>query len=235
MPSLPLFPLGTVLFPGGRLPLQIFESRYVELLQRLLPLPEDDRRLGVVAIRRGFEVGPSTGLDLFGVGCEARLDAVAAAPATRPVFHVVLTGTRRFRIEELDTESGTPYLTAHVDWLDGGDRGVRADGAARAAGAAGDEEASTASLAEQARAALTAYLHSVDAEAVAIEETLPHLPYRVVEQMTLDLRDRQSVLEAPDTRARLRAVLALLRRENALVQTFRSVPSLPPPGGAALN
>ena len=46
--ELPLFPLGTVLFPGATLPLRIFENRYKEMLRHCL---DNDRRFGVVLIR----------------------------------------------------------------------------------------------------------------------------------------------------------------------------------------
>ena len=67
---LPVFPLGTVLFPGLVLPLHIFEERYRELIQHLIGLPEGmPREFGVVAIRRGWlgpgggsgQLGPATG------------------------------------------------------------------------------------------------------------------------------------------------------------------------------
>ena len=53
---LPLFPLSTVLFPGMRLPLHIFEERYRLLVADLQAQPEP-RRFGVIAIRKGREVG----------------------------------------------------------------------------------------------------------------------------------------------------------------------------------
>ena len=55
---IPLFPLGTPLFPGVVLPLQVFEPRYRRLMADLTGLPADseDRRFGVVAIRQGWEV-----------------------------------------------------------------------------------------------------------------------------------------------------------------------------------
>ena len=52
--EMPMFPLGSVLFPSGVLPLHIFEIRYQQLLNHAL---ESDRRFGVVLISRGSEVG----------------------------------------------------------------------------------------------------------------------------------------------------------------------------------
>src|SRR5437016_378198 len=54
--TLPLFPLGTVLFPGLLLPLHIFEDRYRRLVRDLQDGPEP-RRFGVIAIRQGRETG----------------------------------------------------------------------------------------------------------------------------------------------------------------------------------
>ena len=51
------------------------------------------------------------------------------------------------------------------------------------------------------------------------------LSYLVAAAMRLDLADRQRLLEQPDTAARLRAELALLRRETALVAALRAVPA----------
>ena len=60
-PRLPVFPLGTVLFPGLVLPLHIFEERYRELVRHLVALPDGTpREFGVVAIRKGWEAPLST-------------------------------------------------------------------------------------------------------------------------------------------------------------------------------
>ena len=61
------------------------------------------------------------------------------------------------------------------------------------------------------------------------------LPYRIADETILELPDRQRILEAPDLPARLRAVIAILRRETALIEQFHAVPQNPDPGGAALN
>jgi len=51
--SLPLFPLGTVLFPGGYLPLQIFEMRYLDMVAKC---HQAGAPFGIVTLRRGSEV-----------------------------------------------------------------------------------------------------------------------------------------------------------------------------------
>lgn len=66
--DVPLFPLGTVLFPGGLLPLKIFEQRYLEMAKGCL---RDGTPFGVCLIREGSEVGtPATHESL---GCLARI------------------------------------------------------------------------------------------------------------------------------------------------------------------
>jgi Lon protease-like protein len=55
--QVPIFPLGTVLFPGGPLPLRIFEPRYLDMISDCL---KNDRQFGVLLIRDGGETGPST-------------------------------------------------------------------------------------------------------------------------------------------------------------------------------
>lgn len=63
----PLFPLNTVLFPGGPLPLRIFETRYIDMISERL---RADAPFGVVLIREGRETGPAA---TFDVGTLARI------------------------------------------------------------------------------------------------------------------------------------------------------------------
>ncbi len=72
---IPLFPLGTVLFPGVVLPLHIFEPRY-RLLVRELMHPSNRPEFGVVAIRQGTETGQNGASELYGIGCAAALRQV---------------------------------------------------------------------------------------------------------------------------------------------------------------
>lgn len=127
MPSsaIPLFPLGTVLFPGAPLALHVFEDRYRTLMTDLLDRPEDDRRFGIVAIRRGHEVGVGGASALHEVGCMAVLTTVQQAADGS--YDLEAVGSARFRIISLDTER--PYLLATVEWLPepAGDVGSLAD------------------------------------------------------------------------------------------------------------
>lgn len=88
-----LFPLRTVLFPGGRLPLRIFENRYMEMAKACL---RDGSPFGVCLIREGGEVGePAVPEE---VGCTARI-AEWDMPQLG-VLQVMARGERRFRILE---------------------------------------------------------------------------------------------------------------------------------------
>jgi ATP-dependent Lon protease len=115
---IPLFPLGTPLFPGVVLPLQIFEPRYQRLMKDLLALPEsgDRRFFGVVAIRQGWEVEEvAPAQALYDIGCTARVQAVRPQPDGG--FRVVTVGGERFRLLDVVVGEDPPYLQAEVEWL----------------------------------------------------------------------------------------------------------------------
>ncbi|MDM4769224.1 LON peptidase substrate-binding domain-containing protein [Solimonas sp. SE-A11] len=89
--EIPIFPLGTVLFPGGRLPLRIFEQRYVDMTKACI---RDDSVFGVCLIRAGYEVGkPAVPCEL---GCTARI-AEWNVPGPG-LFTLDTRGETRFRI-----------------------------------------------------------------------------------------------------------------------------------------
>src|SRR5216683_4389724 len=110
--TLPLFPLGTVLYPGLLLPLHIFEERYRQLVRDLLEGPEP-RRFGVIAIREGRETGADGVSALYEVGCTATLRQVSEHDDGR--FDIVVVGTQRFRLGGLD--HSRPYLQGETDLL----------------------------------------------------------------------------------------------------------------------
>ena len=128
--ELPLFPLGSVLFPGVVLPLHIFEHRYRQLVRDLSALPEGaPRRFGVLAIKDGHEVGRGNVTALYDVGCTAEIDSIVEYEDGR--FDITTTGVHRFRLEAFDDDG--PYARGEVELLDevagpgGGGAGAGAD------------------------------------------------------------------------------------------------------------
>ena len=108
-PEIPLFPLGTVLFPGGPLPLRIFETRYIDLVSRCL---RDGSGFGVVLIREGAEAGgPAL---TFDVGTYARI--VDFSRQDDGLLGIRALGERRFRILERRRARDGLNL-ADVEWL----------------------------------------------------------------------------------------------------------------------
>ena len=109
MTWLPMFPLGSVLFPHMPLSLRIFEERYVVMLSRVLQ--EDVSEFGVVLIERGQEVGG--GEHRFGIGTVARIVQIEASEG---YIALVAEGERRVRVDEwLDDD---PHPRADVTELD---------------------------------------------------------------------------------------------------------------------
>jgi len=92
-----LFPLQTVLFPGGLLPLRLFEQRYLEMAKGCL---REDRPFGVCRIREGQEVGDPATPET--VGCLARIAHWDMAQLG--VLNIVARGEGRFRILERHVE-----------------------------------------------------------------------------------------------------------------------------------
>lgn len=88
-----LFPLGTVLFPGGLLPLKIFEQRYLDMTKACL---RDNLPFGVCLIREGCEVGTPAVHE--SVGCLATVEQWDMPNSS--MFHLLARGGERFRILE---------------------------------------------------------------------------------------------------------------------------------------
>lgn len=206
---LPLFPLGSVLFPGLALPLHIFEDRYRRLVADLSDGDDEaSRSFGVVAIRAGHEVGARSVHALHEVGTTAVLRRVTPYPDGR--YDVLTSGSRRFRLRAVD-DSG-PYLRAEVEWLDE---------------VVGDEP-QAAALAPAVADRFRRYRLLVGAEgdeAATLPDDPTALSYLVAAAVVLDSSDRQRLLATPTTEQRLRRLLALLTRELALVRLLSAVPA----------
>ncbi len=208
--TLPLFPLGTVLYPGLLLPLHVFEERYRRLVHDLLGGPEP-RAFGVIAIRKGRETGVDGVSALHEIGCTATLREVRQRQDGR--FDLVTVGTQRFRLVEL--VGSRPYLQAEVELL-GEDTG---------------EEPAAAAAAQTVQRGFLAYLDALAARGVA-KVSVPDLPdepvllsYLVAASMIIDLPDKQILLAEPDALHRLTAERALLSRETTMLRSLRSAPA----------
>lgn len=94
--SLPLFPLHTVLFPGGRLPLRVFERRYVDMVRACL---RDGAAFGVCLIASGNEVArPGEPTVPEEIGCLAEI--VDCNMEQLGVLLIDTRGCQRFRVHE---------------------------------------------------------------------------------------------------------------------------------------
>ncbi len=131
MTVMPMFPLGSVLFPGAVLPLHVFEPRYVSLVHDCIAAP--DHEFGVVLIDRGHEVG---GGDVRRrVATVARVIQVAEVAERR--YAMISLGVRRIAVTEWLADD--PYPRAEVtEWPDDDngddrDRDDTGSGPARAA------------------------------------------------------------------------------------------------------
>jgi uncharacterized protein len=208
--TLPLFPLGTVLFPGLLLPLHIFEDRYRTLVRDLLAGPEP-RRFGVIAIRKGRETGIGGISALHEVGCTATLRSVTERDDGR--FDLVTSGTERFRLAGLDDSK--PYLQGAVDFLPD---------------QAGEEMAAS-NAARAVQAAFRGYLSALAARG-GNQLAVPELPddpvmlsYLVAASMIIDLSGKQALLAEPDAASRLAAERTLLSRETTMLRSLTSTPA----------
>ncbi len=212
MPSLPLFPLGSVLFPGLLLPLQVFEPRYQALVEDLRLQPEHQREFGVVAIRLGHEVGAASVAALHPVGCTALVQDITPLPDGRS--RLVTVGHRRFRLDALEP-AGTPYLMGEVTWIEADPASTTPD----------------PQLLGAVRRGYLAYRELLGG-AQPTTSSVPQLPedpevlsYLVSAALVLDLAEQQALLEGPDTTARLRLLRALLHRELGLISVLRALPA----------
>jgi Lon protease-like protein len=106
-----IFPLNTVLFPGGVLPLKIFEQRYLEMTKVCI---SEDRPFGVCLIKEGREVGtPAVPSE---VGCLARITQWDMPQLG--IFHLLTEGTQRFRIVHSSVQK-SGLISATIETLPG--------------------------------------------------------------------------------------------------------------------
>jgi hypothetical protein len=186
-----MFPLSTVVFPGGQLPLQVFEPRYLALTADCL---DGDREFGVVMITRGSEVGG--GDQRVDTGTVVRIDRGSRLPGNRLFLEV--RGVRRMRVREWMPDD--PYPQAMVEEI-ADESFDHVDGQALA---------SAESAVRRLRSLLSemgevpALPHDLDFGDQAEEAA-----WRLCGLAPLNLMDRQHLLETDDPKARMEALTEL--------------------------
>jgi len=187
--TLPIFPLNTVLFPGGTLPLRIFEQRYLDMTKACV---RDNSPFGVCLLSEGNEVGqPAVPAD---TGCIARI-AHWEMPQLG-IFHLVTRGENRFRL--LDTRQTQDGLLMGDVVLLEPEPSIRPD---------------------VRHAACVEVLESIVEKFGPDHFPPPHLfedatwvGYRLAEILPVSLIERQRMMVSNDAIARLDRVLHLIKR-----------------------
>lgn len=180
-----IFPLNTVLFPDGMLPLRVFEQRYLELTKTCL---REERPFGVCRIREGHEVGQAAVPEP--VGCFATI--VQWDMPQLGVFHLLVRGGDRFRIRETQV-APNQLISAAVE-------PIPPDPPAREVDAL-------------CREVLAALIERLGAERFAAPVRLDDaawVGYRLAELLPLELTVKQQLLEMRDAEQRLARLRALL-------------------------
>jgi Lon protease-like protein len=187
--EIPIFPLNTVLFPGGLLPLKIFEQRYIEMTKTCL---RDNSPFGVCLIREGREVGAAAVPEP--VGCFAAIESWDMPQLG--LFHLIARGGERFRIR--DTRVAPNHLMSAVVEL------VPPDAAADPVD----------SLCRQVLQAVIEKLGANQFPAPLRLDDASWVGYRLAEVLPLGARVKQELLEATDAGKRLERLRELLVQQG---------------------
>jgi hypothetical protein len=177
--NVPIFPLNTVLFPGGLLPLRVFEARYMDMTRDCL---KRDEPFGVCLIREGSEVGAPAVPE--GIGCMAKI--LEWDMQQQGILNIKTRGGQRFRI--LEKRTGAQGLTsADVELIP-----------PEASAAVPAEFASCARLLEM----IVADQGSIFAEPHTFNDA-SWVGYRLAEILPVPLIAKQKLLELTDSLDRL--------------------------------
>ncbi len=184
--QIPLFPLSTVLFPDGPLPLRIFESRYIDMISHCM---KNDTPFGVLLIRDGQEAGPAT---TFDVGTLARI--VDWYQGSDGLLGVTAIGGQRFRLVTSEQQANG-LNTGNVELIE----------PEPAMALPGDYESLSKILAN--------VLDDLGRLYESLERRFDDavwVTYRLTEILPIELEIKQQYLESSDTLARLKLVDELL-------------------------
>ena len=209
--QLPIFPLNTVVFPGVRVPLHVFEDRYRALVHHLLTIPDKSLRLfGIVAIREGYEVGQHGVHSVHRVGCVVQMTSVEPYEDGR--FDIEVLGRQRLRLDGLNTSG--EFLVGDVEMLK--ERTAKGSDAAH-------EAARTYAIFEEYRRRLS-QMRGGDVLDGDLPRDPEFLSYSLAATCLLTLSERQALLEADTPLERLVMLRFALHEE---MRAMRAIPSLP--------
>ena len=206
---IPVFPLaGALLLPRGQLPLNIFEPRYLAMI-------DDAMRSGhrLIGMIQPDTAHPGSGEkpNLFKIGCVGRITQIAETGDGR--YLIQLTGIARFRIEE-ELSVATPYRQCRVAYAPFAD-----DFVARK----GEDEVDRASLLQ----ALSEFLkaNNLKADWEGIEDAPNEALVNALAMMSpYDAAEKQAMLEAPDLKTRAEILVAVTEIELAKSKTPGETP-----------
>jgi Lon protease-like protein len=188
--TVPIFPLSTVLYPGMRLPLRIFEQRYMDMAKACL---KHDAAFGVCLIREGAEVGSPAVPEP--VGCLARI--AEWDMETVGILKVKADGLERFRLLETRT-TGSGLILGDIE---------------RIAAEARSPAPELAQSAEFVRRVVEALGSSRFAQPYRYDDA-SWVGFRLAEILPLRMAVKQKLLELTDPAARLAILHRFLREQN---------------------
>lgn len=193
--ELPLFPLRTVLFPGGRLALKVFEQRYLQMTRACL---REQRAFGVCLLTQGNEVGgPDAGSTEFApIGTTCRIDECDVHETG--ILQLATRGESRFRVLEHRTEADGLAM-ARVELL----------------------APEPATPLDPAQAPAAQFLRTLIERVGALKFPAPielddasWVGYRLAEVLPLPLPIKQSMLEVNGAEVRLRLIAGFLAKHG---------------------
>jgi len=191
--AIPIFPLpGALLLPRARLPLHIFEPRYLQMLDDAFKTPE--RLIGMI---QPNEVAGRAGNGLHSIGCAGRVTQFSETEDNR--YMITLSGISRFRVVN-EIEGFAPYRRCDVNW-DGFERDQ-----GKSEQDAGFDRSSFLDLLGRYFAA-----RSLSTDWDSLQEADDELLINSL-SMLLDLEaeDKQALLEAPSLSTRRETLVTLI-------------------------
>ena len=206
---IPIFPLpGALLLPRGQMPLNIFEPRYLEMIDDAFR--DGHRLIGMIQpdiVHSQDEAKPS----LFHIGCVGRITQLAEAGDGRYILE--LTGVARFKVLE-ELKSLTPYRQCKVDFFEFAD-----DFTARK----GEDEVDRQALLDVLTDFLDANQLKVNWEGI---ESAPNeaLVNALAMMSPYGAAEKQALLEAPDLKTRAEILIAVTEMDLAKKKTSGDPP-----------